>query len=107
MKRSILIKGLTLTCFFGLVLGFLFYKSGKLDGYIYNDIQTSHNGGAIAAEKDTGKSKPKPRMSGSKSMVITDEVRMSSSKSGGVFTPRPSASDSTKRADSIKATLKK
>lgn len=110
MKRTVLIKGLTLGSFLVLIVAFICYKSGSLDGYIYNDLQTSPNGGTLTAStKDTTKmkDKPKPRMSGSKSMVITDEVRMSSSKSGGVFTPRSTVADSTKKADSVKATEKK
>lgn len=110
MKRSIFIKGLTLTCFLGLLISFVVYKSGGLDGYINSDLQTSPNGGALTASaKDTTKKKdkPKPRMSGSKSMVIMDEdVRMSSSKSGIVFTPKAEP-NSVKKADSVKAAQKK
>lgn len=106
MQKTTLIKALTLTTFFGLLGLFLLYKTGNFDSYIYNDedpIQSSHNGGAMKGNKKAKDSAQRrkdslnrTRMYSSKSMVITDEIRMSSSKSGPVFTPRAEA-DSAKK----------
>ncbi len=113
MKRSPLIKAVTLCSFFGLLALFLMYRTGRLDNYIYSDeasLQTSPNGGPLHASKEDSikhrrDSMKKVRMSSSKSGAVTDDIRMYSSKSGAVFTPRAEA-DSTK-ADTSKSKASK
>lgn len=80
MKHSTIIKGLTLFSSIFLVLCFLFYRAGKLDGGLSKDSsanQTSPNGGTITSNKtDTLKSKKdstsRLRLSSSKSMVLAE-----------------------------------
>jgi hypothetical protein len=107
MRNTVFVKGLTLCCFAGLICLFLFYRSGMLDNYLYGSgasLQTSPNGGALNTKQDSSKRKQdstrRVRASSSKSMIVTDDVHMYSSKSGRVFTPR-SEKDSIK-ADSVK-----
>jgi hypothetical protein len=95
MKRSSLLKALTLCSFFSLLALFLFYRTGKLDTYIYSEgtsLQTSPNGGPVHRSKEDSikhrrDSLKKIRMSSSKSggPFSTEDIHMSSSKSGPVF----------------------
>lgn len=85
MKRSKLIKAITLTCFVTLLVSFVLYRTGEFDGYLYSGQQTVHtspNGGAINASKEDSIKRRRDSI---------QSVRMYSSKSGSPFSDRTSA----------------
>ena len=100
MLQSKLIKGSTLFSFLFFIATFLLYRTGKLDGFFFNDessLQSSSNGGAVnlnrrdsLIKKDSIEKKllidPVYR-----SMLLLDQPNremMSSSKSAIVFIPK-------------------
>jgi|GEM_PF-3901069 len=79
MKRSSLVKVITLSSFVFFIVAFLFFRSGAFDGYFYGSdpsVQTSPNGGAFgnrkAIQRTPARDSNRVRMSSSKSLIVYD-----------------------------------
>ena len=126
MKKLNIFKFIAVVNFIALLTVFLFYRNGSFDRYLYNNTDNnfiSPNGGVVAkSNKDSSKVKTdalqRQRISSSKSIVITDNVKfkadttkpkkdtarikqkqepirmMSGSKSGAIIEPKLFNADS-------------